>query len=218
MKAKDHIAQVQAALLIPESVRAPRIGPLTRAAFDRLASLPPDAEFDEATVHEVIVSGTTRDIGLRGIQLVKHFESLFLEAYKDPVGIWTIGWGHTGLQHNDGTVRKGRVITEAKAEELLRYDMNQFEARVCALVKTPLTQDQFDALVSFDFNTGGLTLDDGKPSTITRKLNARDYEGAANEFLRWDKAGGQVLKGLTRRRMSERNLFRGLTPFIVTRL
>lgn len=152
----------------------------------------------------------SRKISSEGLALVKHFESLFLKAYKCPAGVWTIGWGHTGLQHNDGTVYAGRTITEAKAEELLAYDMHQFEERVSALVKVPLTQNQFDALVSFDFNTGAL-----HKSTLLKRLNARDYSGAADQFLKWTRAGGRVLRGLTRRRQSERNLFIGKYPFLV---
>lgn len=143
--------------------------------------------------------------------MVKHFESLFLKAYQDPVGVWTIGWGHTGLKHKDGTVHKGRVITEEKATELLTHDLRSFAERVTKLVKVRLTDDQFSALVSFDFNTGGLS-----KSTLLKKLNAGDYKGAADEFLRWNKAGGQVLRGLTRRRESERNLFIGKEDYLVT--
>ena len=151
-----------------------------------------------------------RKINQRGIDLVKHFEGCYLKAYQDSVGVWTIGYGHTGLQHKDGTVYRGRVITQAKAEELLRYDMRQFEARVETFVKVPLSDDQYAALVSFDFNTGGL----GK-STLLRMLNDYNIAGAADQFLRWNKAGGKVLRGLTRRRASERNLFLGKTPYIV---
>src|SRR5215472_2315141 len=145
-----------------------------------------------------------REINKRGLELVKHFESLFLKAYQDPVGVWTIGWGHTGIKHNDGTVFKGRTITEQDAHELLRHDMTTFAERVSSFITVPLNDDQFDALVSFDFNTGGL----GK-STLRKKLNNGDYAGAANEFPKWNKAGGKVLRGLTRRRKSEQNLFLG---------
>lgn len=151
-----------------------------------------------------------RHISQRGIELIKHFEGLFLKAYKDPVGIWTIGYGSTGLQHKDGTVYPGRTITKPEAEELLKYDMHQFEARVQTFVKVPLTDDQFAALVSFDFNTGGL----GR-STLLKKLNAGDYIGASRQFLRWDKAGGKTLRGLTRRRQSEMNLFLGNEKYII---
>ena len=155
-------------------------------------------------------TSTSRHITQDGVDLIKHFEGLYLAAYKDPVGIWTIGYGHTVLTHKDGTVYAGRKITEKEAEELLRYDMSVFEDRVSSLVKVPLEDNEFNALVSFDFNTGGL----GK-STLLKKLNSGDYDGAADEFLKWDKAGGKVLAGLTRRRKSERKLFLGHRPFIV---
>jgi lysozyme len=142
---------------------------------------------------------------------VKEFEGCQLTAYRDEVGVWTIGWGHTGLQHNDGTVYRGRTITQQQADQLLRYDMHQFEARVSTLVKVPLTDDQFSALVSFDFNTGSLGT-----STLLKLLNRRQYEQAGDQLLRWVYAGGRVYKGLVRRRRSERNLYRGETPFIVT--
>jgi len=151
-----------------------------------------------------------RQIKERGLALVKHFESLFLKAYQDPVGIWTIGWGHTGLKHNDGTVHKGRTISEEEAHALLAHDMMTFCERVENLITVVLTDDQFDALVSFDFNTGGLA-----KSTLRKKLNAGDYEGAAAEFPKWNKAGGKVLRGLTRRRKSEQNLFNGKEDYII---
>lgn len=151
-----------------------------------------------------------RDINLNGITLIKHFEGLYLKAYQDSVGVWTIGWGHTGLTHRDGTVKAGRVITEAEAEKLLRHDMDFFEGRVVKYVKVPLNDNEFAALVSWDFNTGGLV-----DSTLLRKLNAGDRAGAADELLRWNKAGGKTLAGLTRRRKSERNLFLSKEPFII---
>lgn len=152
---------------------------------------------------------STRHINDRGIELVKHFEALYLKAYQDEVGVWTIGWGHTGLTHKDGTVHQGRTITEDEAQALLRYDMENFESRVEKLITVELNDDQFSSLVSFDFNTGGL-----EKSTMRQLLNAEDYEAAAGQFTRWDKAGGQRLKGLTRRRISERRLFDGEDPFI----
>lgn len=152
----------------------------------------------------------TRKINAAGLELVQHSEGLFLTAYKDPVGILTIGWGHTGLTHRDGTVYAGRTITRAKAEELLALDLANFGKRVSAAVKVPLNDNQFAALVSFDFNTGGLL-----KSTLLKMLNAGNYSGAADQLLRWDKAGGKTLAGLTRRRKSERNLFLGIFPAIV---
>lgn len=142
------------------------------------------------------------NISAQGVQLVKHFEGLFLKAYLCPAGVWTIGYGHTGLTHNDGTVKAGRKITEAEAEALLFHDLNHFAPSVEKLVKVPLAQHEFDALVSFHFNTGGL----GK-STLLKKLNAGDRSGAALEFLKWTKGGGKVLPGLVRRRKAEQYLF-----------
>lgn len=152
-------------------------------------------------------------INARGLALVKHFESLYLNAYQDPVGIWTIGWGHTGIKHNDGTVKRGRVITQAEAIQLLEHDMAYFEEAVSRLVKVDLNEDQFSALVSFAFNVGATNL---SRSTLLKKLNARDTWGAACEFIAWKYAGGKVLSGLLRRRRSERNLFCGFNHFIET--
>ena len=143
-----------------------------------------------------------RDVHAAGVELIKHFEGLFLTAYKCPAGVWTIGYGHTGLKHKDGTVYPGRKITVEQAEELLRHDLDTFEGRVSSLVTVPLNDNEFAALVSFDFNTGGLA-----DSTLRRKLNAGDRSGAAAEFARWNKAAGKTLAGLTRRRTAEREMF-----------
>jgi GH24 family phage-related lysozyme (muramidase) len=151
-----------------------------------------------------------RDISADGVELIKHFEGLYLTAYLCPGGVWTIGYGHTGLKHKDGTVYRGRKITQETAEELFRHDIDAFEGRVMRLISVPLNDDEFAALVSFDFNTGGLA-----DSTLRRKLNAGDRAGAADELLRWNRAGGKVLAGLTRRRKSERNLFLGKRPYLV---
>lgn len=144
------------------------------------------------------------------LALVKHFEGYFSESYRCPAGVWTIGYGHTGLTHKDGTVKAGRRVTEAQADALLAHDLAAFADRVNRLVTVPLTQHQFDALVSFDFNTGGLA-----KSTLLRKLNAGNYSAVPAELGKWDKAGGQRLRGLTRRRASEANLWAGKRPFIV---
>jgi lysozyme len=155
---------------------------------------------------------TKESLSPAGRDLIQHFESCFLKAYQDGGGVWTIGWGHTGLQHLDGTVHKGRIITREEADRLFAYDMEQFERRVEALVKVPLSQAQYDALVSFDFNSGGLTLEEkGKsaPSTLLRKLNAGDFMGAALEFPRWNKDNGKVVNGLIRRRAAEQAVFCG---------
>lgn len=143
------------------------------------------------------------NISQKGIDLVKHFEGLFLSSYLCPANVWTIGYGHTGIKHNDGTVKHGQRITRARAEELLAFDLNtKYAPDVRRMVKVVVTQDQFDALVSFHFNTGAL----GR-STLLRKLNAGDAKGAAAEFARWTRGGGRVLPGLVRRRKAERHLF-----------
>jgi lysozyme len=152
-----------------------------------------------------------REINARGVELIKHFEGLYLTAYRCPAGVWTIGYGHTGIEHQDGTVRPGRKITKEEAEELLRHDMREFGTRVAPLVKVPLNDDQFSALVSFAFNVGMSAF---TGSTLRKKLNAGDYAGAAAEFAKWTKAAGKTLSGLVRRRASERNLFLGHSNFI----
>ncbi|MCU0523268.1 MAG: lysozyme [Elainella sp. Prado103] len=98
------------------------------------------------------------------------------------------------------------VITESEAEELMKRDLRRFEQAVSDLVKVPLNSDQFSALVSFAYNVGEGAL---ASSTLLRLLNQRDYQGAADQLLRWDKAGSQALAGLTRRRKAERALFLG---------
>jgi lysozyme len=141
----------------------------------------------------------------RGLQLVKHFEGVRLTAYADPVGILTIGYGHTGPD-----VRRGMTITIAQADSLLRSDLGTAETAVVALARAPLTSDQASALVSFAFNLGRGNL---AASTLLRKLNAGDPAAAADEFARWvhGTVRGEkvVLPGLVRRRREERNLFLG---------
>lgn len=139
----------------------------------------------------------------KGIALIKQFEGCKLTAYQDSVGVWTIGYGWT--QPVDGKpVRAGMTIKQETAERLLKTGLVSYESDVSRLVKVGLTQGQFDALVSFTYNLGARSL---STSTLLRKLNAGDYAGAADEFLRWNKAGGKVLNGLSRRREAERALF-----------
>ncbi|ELD7982694.1 lysozyme [Enterobacter hormaechei subsp. steigerwaltii] len=139
----------------------------------------------------------------KGIALIKQFEGCKLTAYQDSVGVWTIGYGWT--QPVDGKpIRSGMTIKQETAERLLKTGLVSYESDVSRLVKVGVTQGQFDALVSFTYNLGARSL---STSTLLRKLNASDYAGAADEFLRWNKAGGKVLNGLTRRREAERALF-----------
>lgn len=139
----------------------------------------------------------------KGIALIKEFEGCRLTAYQDSVGVWTIGYGWT--QPVDGKpIRAGMTIKQETAERLLKTGLVSYENDVSRLVKVGLTHRQFDALVSFTYNLGARSL---STSTLLRKLNAGDYAGAADEFLLWNKAGGKVLNGLTRRREAERALF-----------
>jgi len=147
----------------------------------------------------LLVSNEWRDI-------VTNFEGLRLKAYQDSVGVWTIGYGHTL------GVKPGQQITENRAIELLYKDVERFEKSVNRLIEVPLTQYQFDALVSFSFNVGGYAL---KTSTLRKVLNEGDYAAAANQFKRWIYAGGQKLRGLERRRRAEAALFKGQDWFSV---
>ncbi|HCO3755892.1 TPA: lysozyme [Escherichia coli] len=140
--------------------------------------------------------------GSNGISLIKQFEGCRLKAYPDPAtggAPWTIGYGHTG---ND--VRPGMLWTQVQADSALISDLAQCERSISRLVKVNLTQNQFDALVSFVFNVGSGNL---QSSTLLRKLNSGDYKGAADEFLKWNKAAGKVMNGLVARRAAERELF-----------
>lgn len=131
--------------------------------------------------------------------LIKKWESLRLTAYlPTPNDVWTIGWGHTK------GVYKGMVITEAQAQKFFEADVAWAVNAVNRNVKVPLSQNQFDVLVSFVFNVGEGAF---VKSTLLRKLNQGDYEGAGNELPRWNKQKGVILKGLTRRRKEERTIW-----------
>ena len=139
--------------------------------------------------------------GDKGVELICHFEGLKLERYRDAVGLWTIGYGHLILKTE---MEKLIKITTGEAKTLLRKDLRRTEQGVQKLVSVSVTQNQFDALVSFAFN---LDVGSLKKSTLLRKLNAGDVQGAALQFKSWNKAGGKVLTGLTRRREAEMKLF-----------
>jgi lysozyme len=134
-----------------------------------------------------------------GLELTKQFEGCELKAYQDQVGVWTIGYGHTGTD-----VKKGLTITEEQASTLLAADVAWAVTCVNKSVKVAINQNQFDALVDFVFNLGCANLGQ---STLLRLLNSGDSSDAAKEFLRWNRAGGKVVAGLTRRRQAEMDLF-----------
>ena len=133
-----------------------------------------------------------------GLDLIKHFEGLYLKAYKCPAGVWTIGYGHTAK------VYEGMEITQDQAEEILMKDMEKYEKFVNDLIIVPLSQNQFDALASFTFNCGGGALE---RSTLRKLLNQKNYDAVPSELLKWNKGGGKVLAGLTRRRKAEGHLW-----------
>ena len=138
------------------------------------------------------------NISERGLDLIRQFEGCRLEAYRDGGGVWTIGYGHTA------GVRQGDTITQAQADTFLKADVAATVHAVNGMVKVPVSQCQFDALVSFAFNCGANAL---MHSTLLKKLNAGDHDGAAAEFLRWDHDNGQRVAGLTKRRTAEKALF-----------
>lgn len=144
-------------------------------------------------------------ISQTGIDLIKSFEGCSLKAYRCPANVLTIGYGHTG------GVKEGQVITQQEAERLLRVDLGSYESAVNKYVKAIINQNQFDALVSFAYNCGCGAL---QKSTLLKYLNQGMYKEAADQFDLWNKGGGQVLKGLVRRRAAEKELF--LTPIKVT--
>ncbi|MFK7073950.1 lysozyme, partial [Acinetobacter baumannii] len=117
--------------------------------------------------------------------------------------VWTIGTGTT-VYPNGVKVKKGDTCTAEQAKTYFKHDLAKFEKTVNESVTVPLNQNQFDALVSLTYNIGSGAFNN---STLLKKLNKRDYQGAADQFLVWNKAGGKVMKGLVRRREAERALF-----------
>ncbi len=152
-------------------------------------------------------------ISINGINLIKEFEGLRLEAYQDIVGVWTIGYGHTGSD-----VHPGLTIDDSIAVELLHLDLRKFEDGLNSMVKVELTQNQFDALMSFVYNVGlGGKDKSGKligfaGSTMLKFLNVSDFLNAALEFPKWRKAGGKVQSALVDRRKKEQELFESQSP------
>jgi lysozyme len=149
------------------------------------------------------------------IEQIKKDEGVRNKPYQCPALLWTVGVGHV-IDPNHAKVpmddRKAlpipagwdRILTASEIDDILRTDLNRFEAGVLRLIKVPLTQGQFDALVSFSFNVG---LGNLQNSTLRMKVNRSEYEAAAEQFLVWTKAGGKVLPGLVKRRTHEKEMF-----------
>lgn len=152
----------------------------------------------------------SRKFSKKCVELVQKFEGLYLRSYRDSTGKWTIGWGTTSDGGTGFKVRSGQEITRDKAEELLILELEYKAAIMDRMVRVPLTQNQYDGLLSFVYNIGTTKF---KNSTLLKKLNRGDYNGAGSQMLRWVKAkkaetGLQVeLRGLVRRRKAESELF-----------
>jgi lysozyme len=138
-----------------------------------------------------------------GIDLVKDFEGFRATAYQCPAGVWTIGYGHTSMA-GAPEVREGMKISRAEGERILKADLVKYEAYVRDAIKVELTPAQYSAAVSLCFNIGGGAF---KRSSVVRFCNRREWKSAADAFMLWNKAGGKVLPGLTRRRAAEAALF-----------
>lgn len=143
----------------------------------------------------------TSDAGRKAIM---QREGVRLTAYRDSVGILTIGVGHTAAAGYPAP-QPGMVITAGECDDILRRDLRKFETAVNAAITRPMTQNQFDAFVSLAFNIGPGAF---KGSSVVRYFNTGDNEKAAQAFMMWDKAGGHVLPGLAKRRLSEMQQFR----------
>ena len=175
-------------------------GALTQAqvtATDFLLSINFDAVKNMLGIPEAM------SISSKGIDLICEFEGEQLIAYDDGVGVWTIGFG-TIKYPNGVRVKKGDTCTLDQAKEYMRHDLIEFEHTVNSSVKVPLNQNQFDALVSLAYNIGSNAF---KSSTLVKKLNTGDYQGAADQFNVWVNAGGKRMQGLANRRDKEKLLF-----------
>jgi lysozyme len=140
----------------------------------------------------------------RGLDLIKRYEGIKLKPYRCPAGLWTVGCGHL---IGDGSVLPdnwNRAFSVKEVDDLLAKDVYRFERGVKRYISAKLTQGMFDSLVSFSFNLGLGTL---QRSTLRQKINRGDYEGAVKSLLKYNKAGGKVLKGLDLRRKAEAALF-----------
>ena len=139
-----------------------------------------------------------------GLDLIKQFESFRAAPYLCSAGVPTIGYGTTVYPNGIKVKLSDQKITQQLAESFLQRHVNAIEKDILSLIKVPLKQNQFDALVSFSYNVGFGAFRD---STLLKLLNAGDIDGTSKQFERWNKAGGKVSNGLTRRRNAEKALF-----------
>ena len=140
----------------------------------------------------------------KGKAIIKQYEGFIAKPYLCPAGVPTIGYGATYYADGRKVTLRDAAISEADADKLLDKMLGKYEDAVNRYVQVPITQNQFDALVSFCYNLGQEAL---RKSTLLKKLNNKDYNGAADAFLNWVYASGKKLQGLVNRRTDERKLF-----------
>ena len=144
-------------------------------------------------------------ISENGLNLIKEFEGFSSKPYLCPAKIPTIGYGNTFYKDGKKVTLNDKPISEIEATELLSYvAQKDFGDKILQLVKVPLNQNQFDALVSICYNIG---MGNFTKSTLLKKINQGDFRGASLEFEKWNKSGGIVLSGLVKRRLKEKALF-----------
>jgi lysozyme len=145
-----------------------------------------------------------RQITDEGLALIKRFEGCKLEPYECSANVPTVGYGATYAMDGQRVTLCDAPITQEQANELFERDIKHFSQRVDGMIGVPVSPSQFSALVSLAYNIG---CGDLKTSTLLRKLNLLDYQGAADEFPKWRRAGGEIIQGLVNRRAKERDLF-----------
>ena len=148
-------------------------------------------------------------VNSKGLALIKYYEGFRARAYRDPVGIWTIGYGHTSMASHP-LVKAGMVISKQQALEILSKDIEKFANQIRPLIKVKLNNDQFSALVSFAYNVG---VGGFKRSSVLRVVNAKHFDAVPARLSLWVKAGGKTYRGLVKRRAAEASLFLSRQPF-----
>lgn len=142
----------------------------------------------------------------KGLEIMHHFESCSLKPYLCPAKIPTIGWGNTFYEDGTKVTMKDNPISQERADELFKKIVSQFESKVDKVLKQPLAPHQYSAILCFTYNVGIVSL---TKSTLLKKVNINPNDPTIPaEFLKWNKAGSTVLKGLTRRRQSEAHLYK----------
>lgn len=182
---------------------------MTKAFFDE-ARIIAGGKLDQsqvdklnAVIEELKPSTQSKTTSSSGVDMICAFEGKRLTAYDDGVGVWTIGFGTT-VYPNGQKVKRGDTCTDDQAKQYMQNDLKKFESTVNNSINVPLSQNKFDALVSLAYNIGSGAF---SKSTLVKKLNTGDYNGAASQFDVWVNAGGKRMQGLVNRRAKEKELF-----------